>query len=288
MNLVIDTCALVEKLGLEQAMKTAKKAGFAGVDYMFPNAGNDCLFDENPKQYARNLKTAIDANGLFCNQTHASYAMKCGEAFDMSTANYRAVVNALECAALIGAKCTVVHAITVAQNKAQEINFEEYNLAFYRSLIPYCEKFGIKVAIENLYIRDTNCGCYRAKIGGTPESLCGFIRKLNSPYFTACVDLGHVALVGNDVAAYLRGMDKDLFGAIHIHDNTYLADSHTLPYQGKFDWDSIMDALKTVGYSGDFTFEIITFLRQFPAEVLPQAVSFSFEMAKYLVSKMDK
>jgi len=285
MKLIIDLFGLWEKLGDEKAMQAAKDAGFDGIDYWFTGYDNMAGFDTDHCGFAKELKSCLDAKDLICNQVHAPYSLKWNETLDMDTENYRHVVYAIECAAIMGAKRVVVHAITVPKDQ-KDVDFEELNLRFYRSLIPYCERFGVKVAVENLYVRDPNCDCYRAKIGGTAKELCDFIRKIGSPWFTACLDLGHIALVGSDVASYLREMDVSLFEAIHIHDNDYHADSHTLPYLGKFDWDSIMDALRDIGYKGDFTFEIITFLRQFPAEVLPDAAKFSYAMAKHLSSKL--
>jgi sugar phosphate isomerase/epimerase len=54
--------------------------------------------------------------------------------------------------------------------------------------------------------------------------------------------------------------------ALHVHDNDYIDDRHTLPGLGRMDWEEIMKALAEIDYDGDFTYEADNFLVNIPRE----------------------
>ena len=154
-------------------------------------------------------------------------------------------------------------------------------------MIPYCEKAGINIAIENLFTNDKKRGRLFTRFG-TPETLNSLIEKVDSPYAVACIDVAHAELTGTDADKFIRGVKPELLQALHIHDNEYLNDKHTLPFNGKFNWENIMTALKEVGYKGDLTLEIIGWIPQYPNELLPQAMKFAAEVGKHLISIFEK
>ena len=86
------------------------------------------------------------------------------------------MVRALESASILGAKNIVVHSLNVPEG----VSFEEYNIEYYKSFIPYCEKFGIHVAVENLFTRDQKRKYLKGKIG-SPEELNNIVQKINYP-----------------------------------------------------------------------------------------------------------
>ena len=92
------------------------------------------------------------------------------------------MTRALESASILGAKNIVVHSITVPDG----VDFEKYNIEYYKSFIPYCEKFGIHVAVENLFSRDNKRKRINGKLG-SPEELSGIVEKINSPWIVACL-----------------------------------------------------------------------------------------------------
>lgn len=101
--------------------------------------------------------------------------MTYGNKFDISVPKYLRLVRAMESAAILGAKNIVVYVISVPKN----VNFEEYNIRYYKSLVSYCEKFGIGVAVENLF----GCDAKRRHVTGilgSPQELNKIVEKLNS------------------------------------------------------------------------------------------------------------
>ena len=75
--------------------------------------------------------------------------------------------------------------------------------------------------------------------------------------------------------------------ALHIHDNNYLRDHHQLPFTGKFDWLKITEALKEIGYQGDFTLETSLYHYNTPDDFVEDALEISARTARYLASKIE-
>ena len=243
------------------------------------------LLGEGYREYAFRLRSYLDELGLACNQAHAPFDVKYGEEFDLSNPHYSAIARAIESASILGAKTIVVHSIGF--KKDSTIYFDlAYNLAYYKSLQPLCEKFNISIAVENLCDFDDKRKYYRGRLG-TATELCGFIRELDSPYFVACVDVGHAAMSGNEPEQFLAGMDTSLLQALHIQDGNYREDCHTVPYLGAFHWTEIMKTLKKIGYKGELTFEIVKYLRNIPKELTFDALCFAEKTGRHLISVFD-
>ncbi len=276
----IETYSTVKKVGEEQALHWIAEAGFEGVDYSFYWLPADSLFHTDPLAYAEKLKGSLAKEGLVCKQAHAPFDMAFGDSFDRSNAHYNGVVHAMECAAMLGAEIIVVHGVKIPQEKGS-ISTVDYNTEFYRSLIPYAERFGIKVAVENLFTSDKKCGCYRPVIG-TPEEQCEILRRLASPYLCACVDVGHAALTGIEPDIYLRRMDAKALACLHIQDHDYHRDGHLLPFMGRFEWNAIAAALREKHYEGDISLEVYGFIEPIPPAFLPQALRYACQTAKYV------
>ncbi len=83
-------------------------------------------------------------------------------------------------------------------------------------------------------------------------------------------------------------MEKGLVKVLHLHDTDYMADRHTVPFLGNLNWSEIISALKRVEYDGDFSFEILTYLRHFPKELMPDALKFAHSVGRYLISEFEK
>jgi sugar phosphate isomerase/epimerase len=63
-------------------------------------------------------------------------------------------------------------------------------------------------------------------------------------------------MIGGDQGEYIRGCGAKLI-ALHIADNLGERDDHMLPHSaGTVDWSDVVSALREVGYSGLFNFEV--------------------------------
>ena len=262
-----------------------KEAGFDAFDFSYYiKLENDEILGDNYRDFALGLKAHMDKIGISCIQAHAPFSIEYGmdkEAYDKKYLN---IVRSIESAAILGAKNIVIHSVTTP-NMA---DFEEYNLAFFKSFIPYCEKFGICVAVENLFIRDAKRKRLNSRLG-TPKELNAFVEKINSPYIVACVDIGHAALTAaTEPEDFIAAVNPEKLACLHVQDNDYLDDRHLIPYSGMFNWEAIMTSLKKIGYCGDLNFEIVKHLQKFPDELIPTALKFARDVGRHLISIYEK
>jgi len=219
MKLSIETYALREKFGDRGAILLAKEAGFDAVDYSyywFTNhdlwlSQNQDTLGEKYVAYAKELRAFLDEIGMECNQAHAPFTVGYGSRFDESDRGYVMLLRSMESAAILGAKSIIVHANEVPK----DVDLEEHNIAFYRTLIPYCEKYGICVAVENLFNTDRETGVITPRIG-SPGELNRIVAALDSPYIVACVDVGHAALTGYAPEDFIAGVNPSILKALHI------------------------------------------------------------------------
>lgn len=283
---------LTRLYGLEEAIRLNADAGFDAYDIsLFALMGNEYPLgfrSENYVEYAKEVRAYADSLGIICNQSHAPLAHDNGDkAHDENTFNQ--IVKSLEIASILGAKIAVVHPKQHLPygvgNNAQIL--KELNIEFYRSLLPYCEKYGIKVAVENMwqldpeeekYVVDSTCS--------RPEEFCEYVDAIGSEWVVACLDLGHSPIVGQDVPNMIKALGPRL-QALHVHDNDLIGDLHLPPYSGKMDFDAICKALKEINYKGDITFECdgqIAF--KYPAELVDSSLTHLCNIGKHLRSKI--
>ena len=276
MKLCIDFGVPYKVLGLEQAIKAVKTAGFDGIDFSFKGQeGKDLLSLDAWEEEAWRIRKALDAGGLVCNQAHApmdfSSACKlCPKAPELGR-----IIRSFRFAQILGAKAVVVHAVT----DVKPVDFIPYNLRFYKLLEPYAKQANVKIAVENLFSFDEKYHRFEG-VFETGEKLSSFVQKLRSAQFVACVDTGHAQLTGTPPEKLIAGMNKALVKCVHLHDNDGRDDLHSLPYTGVVNWDGVLSALKKIGYDGDLTFEIMFFLEKFSAEKLPIALALAGEVGR--------
>lgn len=284
MKLSVELYTLAQRYGDFKGVEMAKEAGFDAIDYSYYYAKEcDEILGDGYKEYAEKLRAHLDKVGISCNQAHAPFTVKYEMEKEEADRKYLYMARALESASILGAKNIIVHSINVPEG----VDFEEYNIEYYKRYIPYCEKFGIHIAVENLFSRDKKRNYLIGKLG-TPEELNRVIEKINSPWIVACVDIGHAALTGYEPEDFIKAMNPKYLKALHVQDNDYIADRHIIPYTGDLNWEAIMTSLKNAGYEGDLTFEIIKYLNRFPEELFFEALKFAALIGKHLISLYNK
>lgn len=283
MKLSVENHTLRKRYGDETAIKMLKEAGFDSIDYSYYwLEDTDDALGSNYIEHAVKVRQLLDENCMTCNQAHAPFALTYGSTFDLSEKEYAKIVRSMESAAILGAEHIVVHSLGVPNS----VDCFAYNLGFYKSLEPYCEKFGIRIAIENLFEYDQKRKTFRKGRLHTPELLNGMIKALNSPWFVVCIDVGHAAVTGFEPEELIQGFDHQTLKSLHIHDNDYLSDRHALPCTGDFNWDKITGALKSIDYNGDFTLEIFAYLNRFDDEMMQDALMFAGKVGRHLMKKI--
>ena len=162
------------------------------------------------------------------------------------------------------------------------------NMAFYHSLAPYAKAAGVRIALENMWQRAADKKTLVPSACSRTREFVDWLDSLADDTFTACLDLGHCGLYGFDAAEMIKGLGKDRLGALHVHDNDYQSDLHTIPFLGKMHWDTITDALAGIGYSGDLTLEADNFYTPFGEELAPAAAKMLAAVGRRLIAMIEE
>ena len=288
MLLVTQTDMTAKRFGIERAIELIAEAGFDGIDY----SAFDMVDDSHPlnghdyMEYAKKLRAKADSCGIRFVQAHAPFpSSKIDTEYTKSVKEK--IIRCMEACAVMGVEIIVVHPM---QHLPYMTNVEalfDMNMEFYRDLAVYAEKFDIKVATENMFQYDEKRRVMRDSTCASPQEFCKYIDTVESPYLTGCLDIGHCGLCGREPQDLIRYMGADRVQALHIHDNDYMTDKHTLPCLCNLDWDEICKALAETGYRGNFTYEADNFLYKYDDCFIPTALKFMHDTGRYLMDKIN-
>lgn len=286
MRLVINTEVMTDKLSYFDTLRLIAEAGFDGVDCSFFDMKNDdCVWNgDDWKEFAQQLRKAAEDLGLVFRQAHAPFPTAKNDELYNQVIQPR-ILRSMEAAAILGVENIVIHPIHYGNYWENREEQYERSLEYYRGLIPYCEKLGIRVCTENMWGRD-KAKTIRDSLLSRPEEFCAFVDALDSDHIGTCLDIGHAALVGQDPANMIRRMGSRIT-CLHVHDVDYIGDKHTMPFTQELDWEEIAKALGEIGYRGDFTYEANVFLKKLPQALWADGLKMMERVGRYLISRIE-
>lgn len=284
------TDKLIYRFGIRETIQLLHDAGFDAYDITLygktSNIFNEYFMDNDYIQKANNLRSFADSIGIVCNQSHAPFYSH--KKIEEGSLEFNNIIKAMEIASILGAKNIVIHPLKYLDYVENAKFLKEENLHFYSELIPYAKKFGIRILTENMWQRNTIKNNIVKSVCSTPEEFCEYVDMLNSEHFKGCLDLGHTALVGIETDAFIKALGKERLFGLHVHDNDFISDLHTMPFTSKIDFHAITDALAEIGYEGDLTFESGHYFNKFPDELILSAARHMCEVGKYLVKQIER
>ena len=196
--------------------------------------------------FVRELRARADASGAEVVSVHpyASFA----EGYWLFTSYERRFTDGLEeqkrffeAMNLLGAKIYVLHGAKDDRNFFT-ISDELYYDRFAR-LAECAKSFGVVAAQENIvYYRSQSVAFLKG------------MRDYVGPEFRTVLDIKQARRSGVDVYEYLR----ELGGSVcHLHLSDYTDEKDCVPPgEGKFDFIRLFDAMRRIGYEGDFIVEL--------------------------------
>lgn len=295
MKLSFSVRYLIGRYGYEKALELAKSAGFDAVDFSMEDMVRDdsVLSGEAWREYAEGVRKYADSIGLEINQTHAPFSFssklwKDTDSFEKII--LPRIIRSIEISGILGADVAVVHPLHhfIYEGHAEEI-FEK-NMEYYRMLIPHAKQNGVRIGVENMWQVDAR---RKYIVHDTCSQISEFIRyidTLDSEHVVACLDIGHVGLIQQQDEAwdFIRALGHGRLHALHVHDNNYREDTHSLPYYGKIDWAKVTAALGEIDYDGDFTYETVGCLWNIDDEFLPVSLRYMADVGRHLISLVDR
>lgn len=273
----------------------AKHFGFEKTVDMLAAAGYDCIdfsqFDEYvyrgeyKDEFFIKLRKYAEDKGLCFNQSHAPFASSYPDE-EKTKKRFEEITVAMKRASLLGVKNIIVHPCQHLSycEKGNPEKLFEYNMDFYTRLLPYCEEYGIKVALENMW---QNTGMVDHSTCSRAEEFVRYVDGLNNDFFVACLDIGHAQLVRENIPEFIKALGKNRLQCLHGHDVDGTHDSHTLPYYGIVQWEKVMETLAEIGYQGDLTFEADSFLRGNPTELYGDTEILMAKVGRHLISLFE-
>jgi sugar phosphate isomerase/epimerase len=292
MKLSIQTHGATDIIGTDAGFAAIKAAGFDAMDYAF---GTDILNEETFREEAAKIREISERVGLPIHQTHTPFPWKkvqCDDPEFFANVILPTMHRAIEFSALIGAKIAVVHPLHYNVYLGNEELMFNMNMDYYRSMIPVCEKFDIRVGVENMYWGDKRRPAYVFDTCGQSWEFIRYLDTLNSEYMVGCVDVGHVGLplmAEEEPWDMIRALGHDRVHSLHVHDNSYRSDAHVLPYLGTIDWNEVAKALGEIDYDGDLTYEVGGFITSFmDEEFVPVALKYSADVGRHICDMIDR
>lgn len=267
------------------ALRAIAAAGFGGVDLCFVAFGRPGMpmAAENWREWVAGQKALADRLGLVTNQGHAHY-YSAKDSYRYTAQDWdhaeSLIRRDIEAAGICGVPWLVVHPDSHLKdgNYSRSLSLETQYARFSR-LGELAGKWNVGIAIENMV--DNNP---IKRFGGSHEDLLELLDRLgDDERFGVCWDTGHANLNQNDQPSAIRALGSRL-RCLHVNDNHGKTDDHTLPFLGTVQWQGIMQALKDIGYSGDFTYEIHRFTEGFTPAFYPRALTFARETAEHLLT----
>lgn len=278
----------------KEAARLIKAAGFDAVDFDLCDMANDDdrFNQDNYRELALEFRKQIEAEGLYVNQTHTPFTFQNWDNEEFyNNVIFPRMVRSLEISALLGAETAIIHPLHYSEYNGHEEEFFEKNMEYYRSFIPYCEKYGIKICVENMWQRDPRRKYIVHDTCSRKEEFIRYVDGIGSEYAVACLDVGHVGLPIQDDEAHdvVRALGHDRLKALHIHDNDYKGDLHMVPYSGKMDWLELGRALGEIDYTGVFTYEISAlYTNNIDDEFMPVALKYFADVARHICDIADR
>ena len=257
------------------------KAGFTVLDH------TPRIESESWQEEVRRTKEAADKYGILIEQTHAPYNRYTRKPLD----EYRADMDRfIEATHMLGAQRMVIHADDFGIGEDGLYKPERTFALLYEFWAPYvdkCKKLGIEVAIENLF-EDHFLVAHdqRSRFTSTVEELLSIIEKFNDPMVRCCWDFGHARVAfGDGQTDAMKALGKYIT-CTHVHDNDKRADKHLIPFLSTTDWDAEMRAMKSFGYKGNLTFEMV--YGDIPDALHVDFLTYLLKLGEYMRSVFDR
>ena len=270
-----------KEFGLDRMLDIYAEAGYRALDF---NLENKDFIGDFDKAYFDEIKKKIESRGLTVGQTHAPFNSNFPDK-EKTEARLADIAKSIEYTSYLGAELVVVHpyhAIGYDYLAESERHFNE-NLTFYRRLLPYAKRYGVKIAIENIDCTVTE----------TARGLNALLDALDDPAFVVCFDVGHANYAVHklgDSGLSVDGMIREIgarLACTHIHDNDGRGDAHTLPFYGNLNWEAICRAFAEIGYAGNLNYESGYFVRSVPKELRPEAAKYMAKVGYYLIDRVE-
>lgn len=236
-------------------------------------------------EYFKNIRREVEDSGLSVYQAHATYPIDFIKDDEFGESEADEFKKEIEATALLGAKYVVIHPYKFAHGGVGERENLERNTEMYLRLVPYLEEFDVYLAVENMFALDSQKKPIRSGCSFACDVL-KYIEAVNSDRLVACLDTGHVNLLGESTASAVTTLGKRL-KVLHIHDNYGETDRHAIMTYGNIDWREFILAVRAAKLGDDvpFSMEVLKLGRSksFAPELLYENARHAYAVARAII-----
>ncbi len=199
----------------------------------------------NDKEYIKKLRHALEKNNISVHSFHLPF-----NNIDISSqypekrqSSIDEISGSLDICRELGSKLGILHP-GAKYNKNKEAA-EEHSLDSIIKIFEKCEKYNIKLAVENML---------PGRIGEDFVFFEKIFTKIRSSLIGICYDSSH-ANVNGTVYDFLKKSNNKLL-TVHLSDNNGLNDEHLFPFEGNIIWTRIFKILANISYESIFMLEV--------------------------------
>ena len=234
---------------MEYIMRCAHEAGFREVSMGF---GSSKVFHSDGwEAEIERINDLLSKYDLRCIQTHMPYYHPLISAEEIDPTMETALSRCLTATMMLGAKYCSCHPRSAVNDNFDEKKSLEYSRLSLDKLAVEAGQNKVYLCLENLMIYPQ----WRL-YPNSAEALAELIDCYDSEYVGATWDFGHAHMTKLDEPKAIKTLGKRLY-TTHIHDNAQDDDSHLPPYDGTTDWETDMNTLRSIGYAGPLTMEVV-------------------------------
>jgi sugar phosphate isomerase/epimerase len=153
----------------------------------------------------------------------------------------------LEIAHELGAAVIDFHAnyLPLVDHPSYLPGWVERQVAFWGPMAEQAGKYNITLVLENMW-------------EPAPAIICQLLKRIQSPYLRACLDVGHAALYSRlPISAWIKEIGDDLV-YMHLHNNHGDTDEHLAFGDGVLDFPELLASLRALPRPPLFSLELPT------------------------------
>ena len=268
----------------EQGIKKMKAHGYDCMDYQDLSSSNSVFFTYGDGAFERYFKAfgaCAKEAGVEIYQMHGLWPRYADGDISKTPQDIELYIKELTAAHYMGCKRIILHPSMPygwGEEPCKEKAFEE-TVKTIEYLLPYAQKFGIILCLENMPFRKPHSF---SDIGEIKK----VVSTLHHENVKACLDTGHLNCTQENMYETILMLGEDL-AALHVHDDMHRQDRHLIPFQGEVDWNGFIAGLKEIRFQGCISLET-SISRKIPEPMREQLQMGLAGLAKWFVKEIEK
>jgi sugar phosphate isomerase/epimerase len=263
---------------VKESIRLCSEAGYQVLDLCFQDLFTSKSFfcEKNWQDGMKDILLFSQSKEITFSQGHAVVHDFCNHMTDHDSL-YQLMLRCVDGASILEIPWLVVHPSTDRTTAAPYQTSRKKNVEYFLRLTEYASSRKVGIAVENMWDAHMSPLCAYAR---DAEELADLVDRV--PALGVCWDVEHGSIMKQNQGEMIRFLGKRIV-ATHISDQTGLDNFHILPFHGITDWNEIIQALSSIDYQGDFTYEAQHYLTHLPMELVPEALRYSVTIGDYLV-----